>query len=82
MIKRKTIAFFLVIILIIAAGVGFYYFLNRAQAGEENVFCVKFKKAADCDLRYCRWGLLTECAVPGENCGFAYTGQKECLPKK
>ncbi|HLP79667.1 MAG TPA: hypothetical protein VK158_03475 [Acidobacteriota bacterium] len=55
---------------------------DKMEYSDNIEYCQNFSTQETCDTSYCDWRLQVECAVPGNNCGVAYTGIPECLPKK
>ena len=53
--------------------------LSPEEYREKQAFCEQFSTQDTCDSTSCEWGEKVKCAIPGENCGFAYTGRKECF---
>lgn len=53
--------------------------LTPEELEAKREFCSQFSSESECVPDACEWDVKIRCAIPGQNCGVAYTGRKECF---
>ena len=70
------------ILIVLALSTAWIMIFINSIPQETIVYCNQISDEELCDKDiYCHWGELTPCAIPGVNCGAAYT-PAHCIPKE